>query len=111
MDYDGYVNSTTQKPIDSALMGHVLAGIVQACQSDAYHGDYANTTRNRRDSDNALMKRMPGDIVEARFAELVPTALIIIGIVVAVTLSIIWIESDDPVRGGIDVEFLVEHFD
>ena len=111
IDYDGYVN-TTQNLIDSALMKHVLSGIIEACQTSAYHGDYVNTTQNHRrdDSDSALIKRIPGDIVEARWAELAPPVLVVIGIVILVALSIVWVEGDDPVRGN-DVEFLVEHFD
>ena len=97
--FDGYVN-TTQSPIDGALINYVLGGIVGTCQTVALHSDYLNTTQNRRDSDSTgtdLIKRVPGDIIEARWAALAPPVLVVIAIVVAVTLSIFWVESDDPV--------------
>ena len=101
IDYDGYVNST-QNRIDSALMKHVLGSIIETCQT------VTQATQNHKDS--ALMKRVHGDIIEARFGpEIVPPVLVVIAIVAAITLSIVWIESDDPVRGN-DVEFFVEHF-
>ena len=110
VDYDGYVN-TTQNPIDGALMKHVLDSIVGTCQTVAYHGDYVNTTQNHRDSDSSLMKRIPGDVIEARAVPvIIPVALIIASIVVTVVLTVLWVKEDDPVRGS-DVDFLVKHFD
>ena len=99
IDYDGYVN-TTQNNIDGALMEHFLDTIVETCQ----------TVSTQNHSDSALSKRVPGDIIEARQAELVPAVLTIIGIVAAITLSIVWVESDDPVRCN-GIKFLLEHFD
>ena len=107
IDYDGYVD-ITQNPVDGALMKQFLGNIVETCQTVTSHSGYVNTTQNH--SDSALMKRVPGDIIEARWAELAPAALVVIGIVVAVTLLIVWAEDDDPVRGN-NAEFLVEHFD
>ena len=98
IDYDGYVNTTsTQNHIDVALMEQVLGSIqvVETCQTvpTQKHGVH-------------------GDIIEARQAELAPPVLIIIGIVALIALSIVWVETDNPVSGNLnDVEFLVEHFD
>ena len=100
-DYDGYVN-ITQNPIDGALMKHILSSTVEICQ--------AVTTQNLSASDNALMKRVPGDGIEARQAAVVvPAVILIVFIVVGVFGSIIWIAEDDRVRGSV-VKFLVEHF-
>ena len=103
-DYDGYVNTSMQDQIDSALMKHVLGSVVETCQ----------TVSTQYNTDSALMKRVPGDIVEARQesteAALAPKVLIVVAIVALIALSIVWVQSDDPVR-GIFVEFLVEHFD
>ena len=100
---DGYVNISAQNQIDNALMKHVLGSVVETCQ----------TVSTQYYADSALM-RVPGDIVKARQAEealaFAPKILIVFTIVALVSLSIVWIESDDPVR-GIDIEFLVEHFD
>jgi hypothetical protein len=88
IDYDGYVN-TTQNYIDSAVMKQALGTIVETCQTV--------TTHNQKDS--SLMKRTPGDIIEARQADAIPPLIGgILTIVLAVTLSIIWIAEDDPVR-------------
>ena len=97
-DYDGYVTvDTAQNHIDGALMKKVLGNIVETCQTV--------TTQNYTDS--ALMKRVPDDIVEARQAVVVvPLVVAVIALVSAVTLSIIWIEDDDPVSGN-NAEFLV----
>ena len=46
--------------------------------------------------------------LEARQAEFAPPVLTVIAIVALVTLSIVWVESDDPVRYNIDQ---VKHFD
>jgi hypothetical protein len=86
--YDGYVN-TTQNNIDSALMEHFLGTIVETCQT-------VNVTTQNHD-DNALMKRVSGDIIETRQTPAI-TVLGIVAIVAFVTVSIAWIESDDPVR-------------
>ena len=98
IDYDGYVN-TTQDHIDGALMKQALGTIVETCQTV--------TTQNY--SDSALMKRVPGDIIEA-LQSAIPVVGFIFFVVADVTLSVVWIESDDPVRGNV-VDFLVEHFD
>ena len=111
IDYDGYVNtSTTQNLIDSASMKHFLDSIVGACHTVAYHGDYVNTTQNHRDSDSALMKRVPqaGDI-SLILPLLVPGALAVAALVVVAALGVVWVAEDNPVRGN-DMEFLVEHF-
>ena len=66
---------------------------------------YVDTTQSQ--SDSALIKRVPGDIVEARQAEvLVPIGPIIILTVVEVMITIDYISEDNPVRGN-DAEFLV----
>ena len=109
--YDGYVDtSTTQNYIDGALMKHVLGSILETCQT------VTTVTQNHSDSAaiSAFMKRVPGDIVEARQVPTVPVPVItvIYVIVSAMVISFIWISYDDPVRGNLnDVEFLVEHFD
>ena len=70
-----------------------------------YYDGYVDTTQSQ--SDSALIKRVPGDIVEARQAEvLVPIGPIIILTVVEVMLTIDYISEDNPVRGN-DAEFLV----
>ena len=59
---------------------------------------YVNTTQNL--IDGALMKRVPGDIIEARQEEIiVPVVGVIINIVVVAFISVVWIENDEPVRG------------
>ena len=89
---------------DNALMKHVLGSVVETCQ----------TVSAQYNADSALMKRVPGDIVEARQGSTkeghAPNVFVILAIVALTALSIVWIASDDPVR-GIVVEFLVEHFD
>ena len=70
-----------------------------------YYDGCVDTTQSQ--SDSALIKRVPGDIVEARQAEvLVPIGPIIILTVVEVMLTIDYISEDNPVRGN-DAEFLV----
>ena len=57
-----------------------------------------NTTLN---SDGAVMKRGPGDIIETRQAAIIiPAALFVFNLIVAVVASIFWVEHDDPVRGS-----------
>ena len=86
--YDGYVN-TTQNTIDGALIKHVLDSIVETCQ----------TVTTQDHSDSTLMKRVPGDILEARQAILVvPVVGFIFFIVADVIFSIVWIALDDRVR-------------
>ena len=91
IDHDGYVN-TTQNHTDSALMEHVLGSIVE-------------TTEDYSDS-GALIKHVPS-VIEARQLDVIDV-VIIIDIVAAVTSTILWIRTDDPVRAN--VEFLVNHF-
>jgi hypothetical protein len=104
IDYDGYVNKTH---IDGAVMNHVLDTIVETCRSLA-----VTTTQNH--TDTTVMKRVPGDVMEARQGGGIP--IIIVGpvavafLLAAIVLTIAWILEDDSVRGD-DVEFLVEHFD
>ena len=108
--YDGYVNISTQNQIDNALMKQVLGSVVETCQTvSLQYRDYADSTP---------MKRLPGDIVQARQAPpaateeaLAPKVLVVVAIVALITLSIIWVQSDDPVRGIDVLEFLVERFD
>ena len=91
IDNDGYVNLNTQN--------HVLgqAGAVEICQ----------TIPMQNNGNTALMKRASGDIIEKRWSELAPSALAIVAVVIAVTLAIVWIESDDPVRANdVDRHFL-----
>jgi hypothetical protein len=115
IDYDGYV-ARTQNPTNGDLMNHVFDNILETCQTVTSHSliDYVNATRAHNDR-TALIKRMPGDIIEARevvgFAALAPPMLVIIGITAAIALSIVWVEDDDPVRGNDYVEFLVEYSD
>ena len=90
-DYDGYVTvDTTQNHIDGALMKKVLGTIIETCQTV--------TTQNYTDS--AVIKRVPGDIIEARQALLVPVFGTILTLISAVTLGVLWIEGDNPVRGN-----------
>ena len=105
--YDGYVDiDTTQNHIDDALMKQFLGTIAETCQRV--------TAQNYSDSLSALEKDdVPGNILEARqlppVVVAIPTVGFILFLVADITLSIIWIKSDDPVRGK-DIEFLVEHF-
>ena len=99
IDYDGYVN-TTQNHIDDALMKHVLGTIVETCQTI--------TTQNHKDH-SALMKRAPGDIIEARQWE-TPAVIAVAVLIADVFLGIIWIEEDDAVRGNA-VLYFVDYFD
>ena len=69
---------------------------------------YVKTTQDYGNS--ALMKRVPGDIIEARQAEFIPDPLTVIAIVTEVALVLVLIHEDSLVRGN-DVEFLVKHFD
>ena len=85
IDYDGYVNTTQHQ----ALMKQALDSIVETCQTV--------TTQNHRDS--ALMKREPGDIIEARQLA-IPVAGLIFFIVADIVFAIVWIEEDNPVRGS-----------
>ena len=90
IDYDGYVNTSTQNhvQVDGALMKHVLGSIVETCQTI--------TTQNHRDS--TLMKLVPGDFIEARqAAEIIETA-IILDVFALIYISTLWIGEDDPVR-------------
>ena len=101
IDYDGYVNAT-RSHIGGALMETVLGNMLETCQTITSHSlsDYVNATQIHSDS-TSLMKRAPGHLIEARFGpEIVPYVLVVIAIVAAVTLSIVWVESDDPVRGN-----------
>ena len=101
-DSDGYVNTNAsmQNHVDGALMEHYLGSIAKTC----------HTVHTQNHGDSALTKRVPGDIIEARQEELAPGVLTVIGIVSAITLSILWVEGDDSVRGN-GVELLVEHSD
>ena len=100
----GYL-AVTSLPFHPFTFAFPLAAI------DDYDGYVNSTTSNH--SDRALMKRVPGDIIEARQAAvIVPPVLIIVAIIAEVVLGIVWVEGDNPVRlGGNDVEFLVELFD
>ena len=102
-DYDGYMD-TTQNHIDGDLMKHALGSILETCQTV--------TAQNQSDSAviSALMKRVPGDIIEARqgLPVVVPVIAVILLVMASVYFPLIWISYDDPVRGN-DVEFLVEH--
>ena len=85
-DYDGYVK-TSRNHIDCAL---VLGSNVETCQ--------AVTTQNYKNS--ALMKRVSGDIIEARQAELaIPLGFIVVDIVAGITLKLVLFNKDDSVRG------------
>ena len=100
IDYDGYVNTMQlETPIDGALIKHVLGNIVETCQTV--------TSQNHSDS-SALMKRVSGDIIEARQFGIIDAA-IILALVGLVAVNVLWISGDNPVRA--DVEFLVDHFD
>jgi hypothetical protein len=71
-------------------MEHVLNSIADTCQTV--------TTQNH--TDNALMKRVPGDIIDARQIEIAPgpVVAIIIGIIATVTLIAYFIDGDDEKR-------------
>jgi hypothetical protein len=103
--YDGYVDTTTQ---NHTLMNNALASLLETCTSQSL-----SATQNHSDSGTALMKRVPGEIIEARQGvEAIPVYAVIITVLALVALGIIWVEGDDPVRGSLnDVEFLVEHSD
>lgn len=97
IDYhDGrYVNTCTRNHIDAnGALGSTVDS--EICQMP-----------NQNHADRALMKRVPGVIIEKRQAEFAPPVLAVIATVAAITLSIIWVEIDDPVRGT-DVDFLLK---
>ena len=73
---------------------------------------YVNITQHHWHSDSgALMKRVPGDIIEARQAAIFLVVPAVVFIIVGeAALTVVYIREDDPVRGS-DVEFLEEHFD
>ena len=92
-DYDGYVN-ITQNHIDGALMKQALETIAETCQTV--------TSQNHKDS--AFMRRVPGDIIDPRqVTDLIPIAGIILIVLADVVFNIVWIATDDKVRGN-DVE-------
>ena len=104
--YDGYVDidHTTQNHIDDALMKQFLGTIAETCQ----------TVTAQNYSDIALKKDVPGnhDILEARQTPVqiaIPVVGFILFLVADAVFAVIWIKSDNPVRGK-DVESLVEHF-
>ena len=88
-----------ENPIDDALMKHVLGSIIETCQTV--------TSQNHSDS-STLLKRISGDIIEARQLEIVDVA-IVFAIVGLVSTWVLWVLGDDPVRAN--VEFLVDHYD
>ena len=82
MDYDGYVNSTQ----NHALLEKGLGNIVET--SAQYH------------KDSALIKRVPGEVVEARQVEVViPVAFTLLTMIADLGLALWWISGDKPVRG------------
>lgn len=89
IDHDGYVN-ITQNYIDweDAFMKHIL-GIMDS--------ETVTTTQSHKDS--GLIKRVPGDIIEARQAMLIiPVVGLVLFIVADIGFSLWWISKDDPVR-------------
>ena len=110
-----------------ALVGYLAATALSALPFSTFafaspvaanidYDGYVNTTlptQSHRDDDGAVIKHVPGDIIEPRQAlVVVPLALFILSIVADVVLSVVWIAGDDPVRGNLNgVEFLVEQFD
>jgi hypothetical protein len=95
--YDGYVD-TTQNHIDGALMNHDLV--------ETYRTPVTYHTGS--DHDSALIKRIPGDIIEERQlpAIAIPLYADILAIIGTIFLIVLWISDDIPVRGN-DVELLV----
>ena len=91
----------------TALHFHPFAFASPLAATSIDYDGYVNTTQNHKDS--ALMKRVPGDIIEARQWE-TPAVIAVAVLIADVFLGIIWIQGDDPVRGN-DMEFLVKHFD
>ena len=89
IDYDSYVNTTQNQK-------HVIGNIVDTCQ----------TVSTQNPNDSACIKRVSGDIIEAR-QYAVPIALLVIALIGAVAITLVIIGNDDPV-GGNDVEFLVD---
>ena len=94
INYDGYVDTTH---IDGALVNHVLGNIVETCQTV--------TTQNHKDT--ALMKRHggPGDIIEARQGAgsglpAIPLAFIISIALTGIFVGLVWLKTDDLVRGN-----------
>jgi hypothetical protein len=70
---------------------------------------FVNTRQNWNLNDGGLMKRVRGDTIEARQAEIV-SALIVIDIFAIVGTSIELIYREHEVRGN-EEEFLVDPFD
>ena len=58
---------------------------------------YVNTTQNHKDY--ALIKRVPGDVIEARQWE-IPIATLVSFIVSGIILTLVFISDDNPVRGN-----------
>ena len=72
---------------------------------------YVPVNTSTLNSDGAVMKRGPGDIIEARQASIIiPAALLVVDLIVAVAASIIWVKHDDPVRGS-GIIIVEVHFD
>ena len=60
--------------------------------------DAGNKVKQERRSDSdSLTTPEPGEMIEGRFAELAPPILVILAIVAAVTLSVVWVEGNNPV--------------
>ena len=67
-------------------MKHVLGSIVDTCQTV--------TTQNHKDC--ALMKRVPGNVIEAR-QWVIPVIVVVTVLVNGIMLGLLLIEDDDPV--------------
>jgi hypothetical protein len=94
----GYL-TVTALPFSPFAFAHPLAD----------HDGFVDTSQNQRDGD--LMKRVPGDIIEARQVPIVTVdALIVSDIIAIVGLSVRMIVGEGSVRGNEEV-FLVDHID
>jgi hypothetical protein len=93
--------TVTALPFSRFAFAHPLAASID-------HDGFVNTMQNLNDGD--LMKRVPGDIIEARQAPLaIVDVLMVIDIVAIVCLSVRIISEEGSVRGN-EEEFLVDHF-
>jgi hypothetical protein len=105
--YDGYVDITHWQnhiDINGALMKHFL-GILETVTVTSHAGSpsgYVNATQKHTGSDSAaLMKRVPGDIMEPRQSPLIPLIPVILFIAGSVLYFLVTsVDGDDPVRGN-----------
>ena len=95
----GYL-AATALPFSTFAFASPVAASSIASDCDGY----VNTTLpTQNHHDSALIKRVPGDIIEPRqLLPAIPVTLFILSLVADVVFSIVWISDDDPVRGNLN---------